>query len=78
VNDLDAGDSRACAVSQEARSPGVRHQSDVGQMHNLPDAIDIGIGLGVNEAGIAVAGVAANAPRVRRLHSCRKKIEQGR
>ena len=32
-------------------------------MHDLPDAVDVGIGLGVNEAGIAVAGITADAFR---------------
>ena len=34
---------------------------DVGQVQNLPDAVDVGVRLGVDEAGVAVAGVAANA-----------------
>jgi hypothetical protein len=53
------GNSCAGAVREEARDAGVCHQGDVGQMHNLPDAVDIGIGLGVNKAGITVARIAA-------------------
>ena len=63
VNHFHAGNSRAGAVRQQARNAGVCHQGDVGQMHNLPDAVDIGVGFGVNQAGIAVACIAANALR---------------
>ena len=30
-------------------------------MHDLADAVDVGVGFGVDEAGVAVAGVAADA-----------------
>lgn len=63
MDDLDRSNCGASAVGKKAGSAGVRHQGDIGQVHDLPDAVDVGIGLGVNEAGIAVAGIAANAFR---------------
>ena len=30
-------------------------------MHNLANTVDVGVGFGVDEAGVAVAAVAANA-----------------
>jgi hypothetical protein len=36
-------------------------------MHDLADAVDVGVGFGVDETGIAVAGVAAHALRGKRV-----------
>ncbi len=61
VLDLDGGDGGAGWIGDEAQHASVGHQGDVGQVQNLPDAVDVGVGFGVDEAGIAVAGVAADA-----------------
>ena len=61
VLDLDGVDRGSGGVGEQAKDAGVGHQRDVGEMHDLADAVDVGVGLGVDEAGIAVAGVAADA-----------------
>ena len=61
VFDLDGGDGGASGVGEEAQDASVRHQGDVGQGQDLPDAVDVGVGFGVDETRVAVAGVAADA-----------------
>jgi len=61
VEDFDGGDGCSSGVGEEAEDAGVSHQRDVGEVHDLADAVDVGVGLGVDEAGVAVAGVAADA-----------------
>ena len=57
----------AGAVCQQPRDARVCHQGDVGQMHDLPDAVDIRIGFGVDQAWVAIAGIAADAFRGERV-----------
>ena len=40
MDDFDRGDGGACAVGEQARGTRVRHQCDVRQMHDLPDAVE--------------------------------------
>ena len=61
VNHLDASHRRAGRVGDEPRDARIGHQSDVRQVKDLPNAIDVRIRLGVDEAGIAIAGVATDA-----------------
>ena len=61
VLDFYGGDGGSGGVGEQAEDAGVGEQGDVGQMHDLADAVDVGVGFGVDEAGVAVAGVAADA-----------------
>src|SRR5271168_2897885 len=47
-------------------------------MHNLADAVDIGVGFSVDEAGVAVAGVAADALRFDRIGRVALESERNR
>ena len=59
-------DGRAGGIGDESENAGVGEQGDVGEMHDLADAVDVGVRFGVDEAGVAVAGVAADALAGRR------------
>ncbi len=58
---FDRGHGGSGCVGEEAQDAGVGHERDVGEMHDLADAVDVGVGFGVDETGVAVAGVAADA-----------------
>jgi len=59
--DFHGCDGASASVGEKAKDARVREERDVGEIHDLADAVDVGVGLGVYEARIAVAGVAANA-----------------
>jgi hypothetical protein len=61
VLDFYGGDGGSGGVGEEAEDAGVGEEGDVGEIHDLANAVDVGVGFGVDEAGIAVAGIAANA-----------------
>ena len=58
---LNVVDGASVGRSEESEDMGSRDESDVLKMMNRTDAVHVGIGLGVREAGVAVAGVAADA-----------------
>ena len=55
--------SHCCSrcVGEQARHSGVGHERDIRQVHDLADAVDVGVRLGMNEAGVPIAGIAAHA-----------------
>jgi len=55
------GDGGSARVREQAEDAGVGHQCDVGEVHDLADAVDVGVGFRVDEAGVSVAGIAADA-----------------
>jgi hypothetical protein len=61
---LDVVDGASIGRSEESEDMGSRDESDVLKMMNRTDAVHVGVGLGVGEAGVAVAGVAADAGAV--------------
>jgi hypothetical protein len=62
VLDFYRGDGGSGGVGEEAEDARVGDEGDVGEMHDLANAVDVGVGFSVDEAGVAVAGVAADAP----------------
>jgi len=58
LDGLDGGPGRA---GEEPRDLGAGDQRNVRQVHDLADAVDVGVGFCVHEAGVAVARVAADA-----------------
>ena len=48
-------------VGEKAEDARVGEEGDVGEMQDLANAVDVGVGFGVDEARVAVAGVAADA-----------------
>src|ERR1041385_3779528 len=59
--DFDFGDGAAGGVGVEALDQGVGQQGDIGVLQGGVDADGLRIGLGIDEAGVAVAGGAADA-----------------
>jgi hypothetical protein len=59
--DFDRGDSGAGRICNDTRYLCFSEECHVGEVHDLADAVDVGVGFGVNETGVAVAGVAADA-----------------
>lgn len=62
-----AGDGPAAAVGVQAVHLGVAHQRHIRVFQCGPDGDDLGVGLGVDQAGEPVTGRAADAPAVRRV-----------
>jgi hypothetical protein len=60
VLDFYGGDGGSDGVGDEAQDARVREEGDVGEIHDLANAVDVGVGFGVDEAWVAVAGVATN------------------
>jgi len=58
--DFDRGDGGTGRICNDFCYFRVGQESDIGEMHDL-DAIDVGVRFGVDEAGVAVAGVATDA-----------------
>ena len=61
VLNFDAGNGGACWICNNFCYFSLGQEGDVGKVHDLPDAVDVGIRLGVDEARIAIAGVTADA-----------------
>ncbi len=61
VLNFDANNGGSCWICDYFSYFCFGEKRDIRKMHDLADAIDVGVGFGVNEAWIAVAGVAADA-----------------
>jgi hypothetical protein len=61
VNDFYRRNGGACTIRKQASHAGVCHQRDIGKVKDLPNAIDIGIGLSMNETWITIACITSNA-----------------
>ena len=54
-------DRGAAGVGEQAEDARGGEKRDVREIHNLANAVDVGVGLRVDEARVAVAGIAADA-----------------
>ena len=61
---FDLVDGASVGRSEESEDMGSRDESDVLKMMNRTDTVHVSVGLGVGEAGVAVACVASNAGAV--------------
>lgn len=60
VLDFYGSNSGSGGVGEETKDARVGEERDVGETHDLADAVDVRIGFGVDETGVAIAGVTAD------------------